>query len=95
MAACKCGCGGAVGKRKVFVNKEHQLSWMANGGAREMNLLQSEEAKSKGGHAAGANAAASGRLRDAGLLGAARSREIATAWRAAASRDQETEDDES
>lgn len=87
MIACKCGCGEPVKKGRAFVNKEHQLDWMARGGAREMNALQSEEAKIRGGHSAGRQAADSGRLRDAGLLGAEKARELSDQWRAKQARD--------
>lgn len=30
MGTCKCGCGESVASRWVFVNKEHQLRWMAS-----------------------------------------------------------------
>lgn len=59
---CRCGCGQPVGRRRVFVNKEHQLRWLAEGGARELNALQPIEAKALGGATSGKNAAASGRL---------------------------------
>jgi hypothetical protein len=82
MALCKCGCGEPVKRGRVFVNKEHQLDWMNRGGARELNALQPEAAKVKGGTMAGREAVATGRLRQAGLKGAIRSREIADQWRA-------------
>lgn len=67
---------------RAFVDKEHQLDWMNAGGAREMNALQPLEAKIKGGSVAGQEASTSGRLREASLQGAARSREIANRYRA-------------
>jgi hypothetical protein len=82
MAGCTCGCGSAVKRGRAFVDKEHQLAWMNSGGAREMNALQPLEAKIKGGSVAGREASASGRLREASLQGAARSREIAERYRA-------------
>jgi hypothetical protein len=82
MALCKCGCGSAVKHGRAFVDKEHQLAWMNAGGAREMNALQPLDAKIKGGSVAGREASASGRLREASLQGAARSREIAERYRA-------------
>lgn len=59
---CRCGCGQAVGRRRTFVNKEHQLRWMSEGGASELNALQPIEAKILGGSISGKNAAESGRL---------------------------------
>ena len=79
--ACKCGCGESVKKGRVFVNKAHQLEWMVSGGASEMNALMPDEARVRGGEIAGKQAAESGRLQDAGLKGAARSREIAKQFR--------------
>ena len=81
MNDCRCGCGLPVKGRRVFVNKEHQLDWMVAGGARQMNELQPLEAKQLGGSVAGSEAAASGRLAEAGEKGAARSREIAAEFR--------------
>ncbi len=78
---CKCGCGTSVRGRRTFVNKEHQLAWMMAGGAREMNALLPDEVRERGGHTAGVQAAASGRLQEASEKGAARSREIALAFR--------------
>jgi hypothetical protein len=75
--SCKCGCGEPVKKGRMFVNKEHQLELMVNGGASEMNAMMPEEARAKGGEVAGKQSAESGRLHDAALKGAARSREIA------------------
>lgn len=78
---CKCGCDTPLKGRRVFVNKEHQLRWMLDGGAREMNALQPIEAKQLGGAIAGREAAESGRLAEAGEKGGARSREIAARFR--------------
>lgn len=83
MNFCKCGCGQTVKGKRVFVNKEHQLRWMSNGGARELNALQPLEAKERGGQVAGSQAAANGRLVEASKKGAARAREIAERFRAA------------
>lgn len=74
---CKCGCGQIVKGKRVFVNKEHQLIWMAAGGAREIGALQPLEAKQLGGQIAGRIGVQSGALAKAGLLGAERAREIA------------------
>lgn len=82
MQRCKCGCGETVTGRRVFVNKEHQLRWMMDGGAREIGALQPLEAKRDGGRTAGRDAAESGRLAEAGLKGAERARQIAVAFRA-------------
>ena len=82
MTVCKCGCGEPVKKGRVFVNKDHQLDWMYRGGAREMNILQPEEAKARGGKTSGRQAAESGRLLDAAMKGGATSREIAERFRA-------------
>jgi len=82
MAVCKCGCGSPVKRGRAFVDKVHQLAWMDAGGARQMNALQPLEAKIKGGSVAGQEANESGRLRQASLRGAARSREIAERYRA-------------
>jgi hypothetical protein len=81
MKVCRCGCGRSVNGRRVFVNKEHQLEWMVNGGARELNSLQPLEAKVRGGQVAGEHAAASGRLADASQKGAAKAHEIAERFR--------------
>lgn len=81
MKSCKCGCGASVPRRRTFVNKSHQLAWMYAGGAREMNALLPDEVRERGGRTTGRRAAASGRLRDAGAKGAARSREIAEEFR--------------
>ena len=61
----------------MFVNKEHQLTWMVSGGAKELNALMPEAARARGGHIAGRIAANSGRLRKAAEKGGAKSREIA------------------
>jgi len=82
MAICRCGCGETVSHGRVFVNKEHQLDWMLNGGARQLNAQQPLEAKQRGGQTAGEGATMSGRLLNAGRKGAARSREIAETFRA-------------
>ena len=68
-------------KGRVFVDKEHQLSWMLAGGARELNALLPEKARVLGGQIAGREAASSGRLLDAAKKGGARSREIADDFR--------------
>jgi len=81
MADCKCGCGETVKGRRVFVNKEHQLSWMLSGGAKELNALLPPEARVKGGQVAGQDAALTGRLLDAAHKGAAKSHEIAEQFR--------------
>lgn len=79
---CRCGCGQAVPRgRKAFVSKEHQLEWMAAGGAVELNAKLPEEARRRGGTAAGHAVAASGQLAKAGRKGAARSAQIAADWR--------------
>jgi len=79
---CRCGCGEEPKGKRVFVDKEHQLRWMIAGGAREIGALEPPEARAKGGTVAGADAAASGRLREASTKGAARAREIAAEFRA-------------
>jgi hypothetical protein len=79
---CKCGCGQDVRRGRVFVDKEHQLTWMHAGGAREIAALQPLEDKQRGGRIAGERAARSGRLADAAVKGGARSREIAEELRA-------------
>jgi general stress protein YciG len=83
MGECRCGCGAQVRGKRVFANKEHQLAWMSAGGAAEMNRLQPIEAKIRGGAVAGREAADSGRLAEAGMKGAERSREIAESFRTA------------
>jgi hypothetical protein len=80
---CRCGCGEPVRGKRVFVDKVHQLNWMAAGGAREIGALQPLEAKKLGGQVAGRIAAESGRLPEAARKGGARAREIAARWRAA------------
>jgi hypothetical protein len=74
---CKCGCGQDVRRGRVFIDKEHQLTWMHAGGAREIAALQPIEDKQCGGRIAGEQAAQSGRLAKAAFKGGARSREIA------------------
>jgi hypothetical protein len=69
--------------RRVFVNKEHQLQWMHDGGASELNALQPIEAKQQGGKTTGTQAALSGRLVEASKKGAAKAREIAERFRSA------------
>lgn len=58
------------------MNKEHQLTWMRAGGARQLQELQPTEAKQRGGRTSGELAAASGRLREASRKGVERIREI-------------------
>src|SRR5438445_2869374 len=82
MRSCKCGCGSPVKGRRVFVNKEHQLTWMYAGGAREMNALLPESVRQRGGHTTGVRHRDSGLLRKAGLKGARSSRRIAAKLRA-------------
>ena len=82
MNACKCGCGAAVGKRRVFLNKEHQLAWMHAGGARELNSMLPDGVRQRGGHTAGTRLASSGQLEEFAKKGGARSREIADLVRA-------------
>jgi hypothetical protein len=50
---CKCGCGEPVKGRRKFVNKEHQMAWMLNGGARQLNAMLSDEVRQRGGTTAG------------------------------------------
>jgi hypothetical protein len=78
---CRCGCGQPVGKRRRFVNKVHQLEWMASGGARELNALQPVEAKEKGGAVSGKKAAESGRLDEMRPKAIEAVREITERWR--------------
>lgn len=79
---CRCGCGQAVPKgKRAFVSKEHQLDWMAAGGARELNAQLPDEARRRGGAAAGQIVRESGKLAEAGRKGAARAAEIASDWR--------------
>ena len=80
---CKCGCGQQTKGRKVFVNREHMLNWMNRGGAGQMNAQQPREAKARGGHTAGTQTVASGRLEAMSQKGAARNREIAAQFHAA------------
>jgi len=65
----------------VFVNKVHQLDWMAAGGARKLNALVPIEAKRRGGRIAGPIAFESGTLARAAEKGARRARQIAERWR--------------
>lgn len=79
---CRCGCGlPTPNEKRRFVNKEHQLEWMAAGGARELNALLPLEARQRGGSTAGRAVADSGQLAEAGRKGATRAAEIAAAWR--------------
>lgn len=80
---CKCGCGQGVRSGRAFVDKRHQLEWMAAGGAREMNALLPAEVRQAGGRTAGLAQAASGALAEAGRKGAMRAQEIAEEWRRA------------
>ncbi len=82
MQTCKCGCGGAVKGKRVFLNKEHQLAWMAAGGAAEIGALQPLEAKALGGAKAGRMSVENGKLAEASKKGAERAREIANEFRA-------------
>lgn len=91
MNFCKCGCRQGVSGKRVFVNKEHQLQWMAAGGAGELNALQPLEAKERGGHTSGARALESGRLADASKKGGAKSREIAEKFRGVQGKGKDTE----
>ena len=77
MKVCKCGCGNPVKRKRVFVNKEHQLAWMAAGGARELNALLPEAARARGGRRGGAAAVRSGRIIEVSRKGAAAVRAIA------------------
>lgn len=90
MVACKCGCGELVRRGRVFLNKEHQLDWMNQGGAREMNMMQPLKAKIRGGEVSGQRAVESGRLMDAAQKGGARSHEIAERFRAKATQQKES-----
>jgi hypothetical protein len=78
---CRCGCGQPVGRRRSFVNKTHQLRWMAAGGASELNALQPLEAKERGGSISGKKAAASGRLDEMRPKAVEAVREITERWR--------------
>lgn len=82
MKACKCGCGEPVKGSRIFVNKEHQLTWMNAGGAREINALLPREVRVRSGEKMGHIAAESGRLLEAAQKGGAKSREIAERLRA-------------
>ncbi len=82
MPECRCGCGLGVRGKRVFVNKEHQLEWMLNGGAREMNALLPDEARALGGHVSGKIAVATGRQKKMAAAGAKRSRELAETFKA-------------
>ena len=83
MRLCKCGCGATVKAPRVFENKTHHIEWMWAGGAREMNALLPREVRQRGGSTTGTKAHESGRLQHAAEKGAARSKEIAAAVRAA------------
>ncbi len=85
--ACRCGCGESVSGKRVFVNKEHQLTWMAAGGAREIGALEPPEARARGGHVAGTILRDTGQLADAGRKGGQKAKEIAERWRETRSRD--------
>jgi hypothetical protein len=77
MALCRCGCEEPTKGRRVFIDKEHQLRWMRDGGARELNQLQPIEAKQAGGTVSGMLARDTGRLAKAAVEGGRVSREIA------------------
>ena len=81
MALCQCGCGESVKRSRKFVNKEHQLTWMSNGGARELQAMLPYEVLVKNGKAAGQRALDSGHLYEAAQKGGAKSREIAAQMR--------------
>jgi hypothetical protein len=76
MKECKCGCGIVVKGSRVFVNKEHQLRWLASGGGAELNALLPKEVRVRGGQTAGASALKSGRLAEASQKGVAKVRSI-------------------
>jgi hypothetical protein len=78
---CRCGCGEQVGRRRAFVNKMHQLRWLATGGAKELKALQSVAAKARGGVTSGKNAAESGRLDEIRPKAAVAVREITARFR--------------
>ena len=59
---CKCGCGLRVRGKRIFVDRNHMVRWMKEGGASQMNALQSPEAKQRGGHVTGTRLAATGKL---------------------------------
>lgn len=82
LSGCKCGCGEAVQKGRVFLNKEHQLRWLNAGGAAELNALLPDEVRVRGGLTAGAAALESGRLAEASKQGAAKVRSIAQQFHA-------------
>lgn len=67
---CRCGCGATARTPKGFYNKEHHLTWMRNGGAREVNACLPREVRVRGGKTAGRKLVESGKLAQAGLLGA-------------------------
>ena len=87
MADCKCGCGQSTKGTRVFIDKRHQLAWMAAGGAAELNSLQPLEAKARGGATAGKQSAANGKLLAAGKKGGQKAHEIALEVRQASSKD--------
>ncbi len=74
---CRCECGGLARPGRKYVNKAHQIAHMRAGEASRLNGLQPVESKRAGGHVAGKQAAASGRLAEAAKKGGARSHEIA------------------
>ena len=82
MVLCKCGCGESVKGNRVFVNKEHQLTWMNAGGAGVLNALLPREVRVRSSKKAGRIAADSGRLLEAAQKGGAKSHEIAERMRA-------------
>ena len=65
MALCHCGGGESVKRNRKFVNKEHQLTWMSNGGARELQAMLPHEVLVKAGKVAGQKAVDSGHLYEA------------------------------
>lgn len=67
----------------MFVDKQHQLRWLLNGGASEMNALQPLAAKVQGGATSGRKASESGRLLEAAALGGAKAHRMAAEFRAA------------
>lgn len=79
--SCKCGCGQEVSPNRKYIDNEHKIRHMRRGAAVEMNRLQSRDGKRRGGSASGRQAAASGRLAAAGLLGAEKARLAAKAVR--------------
>ena len=78
---CKCGCGQIVCGKRVFVNKEHQLVWMNDGGARSLNELLPHEVRSRAGHVSGNLSAASGRLDKIRVKAARATKRIAREFR--------------